>query len=600
MRLTFADPRNLTLSRLNMNYAEPDPDVSDILPSIRRRGVLLTLLVLEAVENGAVVEGRFEVVAGRRRWKAALAAIAEGIEIDPVPIGILEPGDDAAALEASLLENLGRLPPDEVTCWETFARLVKSGRTPEQIGATFGMSEVVVRRTLALGNLLPRLRKLYRREQVDVATVRALTLASRAQQKAWLALFDDPAERPPTGGALKAWLFGGASIPTRNALFPLDDYPGEIRADLFGEDSWFVEPELFWRCQNEAIAARRAALLAEGWTEVEVLEVGEPFYSWKHRRRSRAEGGKAFISVGLRGEVEVHAGWLSEKEARRAEAAARKAAEAQGSDDGEIATASMARPEVTRAQAAYIDLHRHAAVRVALTENPGVALRLLVAHAVAGSPYWQVRPDPRTAPEPAVAESLAASPAEAAFAARRRVVAAWLGHGAEAEAVLGRRGSEGLAAVFARLLRISDAAVLDVAAVVMAESLQAGSEAVEAAGIWLKVDGSRFWAPDAAFFDLMRDRETVNAMLKEVGGKKVADGNLTEKVKTQKAILRDLVEGANGRPKAADWTPKWMAFPAQAYTRRPFPPAARGKAVAPLLRRAELALAQAPGAIAAE
>ncbi|MCR5879450.1 ParB N-terminal domain-containing protein [Phenylobacterium sp. J367] len=195
MRLAFTDPRNLTLSPLNMHHGRPDPDIADILPSVRQRGVLLTLLVLESVVDGAVVPDRFEIVAGRRRWKAALAAIAEGVEIDPVPIGILEPGDDAGALEASLIENLGRLPPDEVTCWETFTRLVAAGRTVEQIAATFGLSEVVVRRTLALGHLLPRIRNLYRREEIDVATVRSLTLASKAQQKAWLALLDDPGQR---------------------------------------------------------------------------------------------------------------------------------------------------------------------------------------------------------------------------------------------------------------------------------------------------------------------------------------------------------------------------------------------------------------------
>jgi len=288
MRLAFADPRNLTLSPLNMHHGRPDPDVSDILPSVRRRGVLLTLLVLEATRDGVVVEDHFEIVAGRRRWKAALAALAEGVEIDPIPIGILEPGDDAAAIEASLIENLGRLPPDEVTCWETFTRLVTSGRTAEQIAATFGLSDVVVKRTLALGALLPRIRNLYRREEIDVATVRYLTLASKAQQKAWLALLDDPEQRAPTGGALKAWLFGGTSIPTKHALFSLDDYPGQIRADLFGEDSYFVESDLFWRCQNEAVAAWREALLADGWSEVEVLDVGEPFYSWKHAARSRS------------------------------------------------------------------------------------------------------------------------------------------------------------------------------------------------------------------------------------------------------------------------------------------------------------------------
>ena len=39
MRLAFADPRNLRLSPLNMHHGRPDPDVSDILPSVRRRGV---------------------------------------------------------------------------------------------------------------------------------------------------------------------------------------------------------------------------------------------------------------------------------------------------------------------------------------------------------------------------------------------------------------------------------------------------------------------------------------------------------------------------------------------------------------------------------
>jgi ParB family chromosome partitioning protein len=588
MRLAFADPRHLTLSPLNMHHGRPDPDVSDILPSVRQRGVLLTLLVLETIADGAVVEDRFEIVAGRRRWKAALAAIAEGIEIDPVPIGILEPGDDAAALEASLIENLGRLPPDEVTCWETFSRLVKSGRTPEQIAATFGMSYVVVKRTLALGALLPRIRNLYRREAVDVATVRCLTLASKAQQKAWLALFDDPDQRAPTGGSLKAWLFGGASIPTANALFSLDDYPGEIRADLFGEDSYFVESDLFWRCQNEAVAARREALLAEGWGEVEVMDVGQPFYSWNHVKTPKAKGGKVLITVGLKGDVEVHEGWLTDKEARRAQAAAEKAAHGESLDAE--AAAKLARPEVTQAQGAYIDLHRHAAVRVALTEHPAVALRLLVAHAVAGSAYWQVKADPRAPYDPAVAVSLAASPAEAAFAERRRAVADLLGLGKDTEGVLGHRGTGGAAGVFARLLGLPDASVLAIAAVVMAESLQAGGEAMEAAGAWLKVDIGRFWSPDDAFFDLMRDRETVNAMLKEVGGKKVADGNLTEKVKTQKTILRDYLDGANGRTKVEAWTPKWLGFPAGAYTRRPFAPAGRARTIGPLLRRAEAAL----------
>src|SRR3546814_2193842 len=79
-----------------------------------------------------------------------------------------------------------------------------------------------VKRILALGNLLPRVRTLYRDEAINVATVRHLTLASKAQQKAWLALYEDPNAYCPTGHQLKQWLFGGASIKVDHALFDVE------------------------------------------------------------------------------------------------------------------------------------------------------------------------------------------------------------------------------------------------------------------------------------------------------------------------------------------------------------------------------------------
>lgn len=600
MRLAFADPRQMTISPLNMNHGRPHPDVSDILPSVRQRGVLLTLLVLETVADGAVVPDRYEIVAGARRWCAAMAVIAEGGEVEPLPIGILDCGDDAAAIEASLIENLGRLPPDEVTCWETFARLIRSGRTPEQIAATFGLSDAVVKRTLALGALLPRIRGLYRKDEIDVATVRHLTLATRAQQKAWLALYHDPQERAPTGPQLKAWLFGGASIPVKHALFPLEDYPGQVVADLFGEDSYFADQALFWTHQNAAIAARAEALRGQGWADVEVLEAGRSFETWRHDQVGKRDGGKVFIAVTARGEVTIFEGWLTTKEARRARAAAERKARGEGEGAKVEATdAASSRAEVTSAQQAYIDLHRHAAVRAVLLEHPGVALRLMVAQAVAGAAYWRVDPEPQRSGHEAVAASLAASPAQAAFAERRAAASKQLGLSGDRVCVVGRRFEGGAAAIFARLLPMSDAEVLDLAAVVMGESLAAGSAEVEAAGAWMRVDVGAFWRPDDVFFDLIRDREALNAMLREVGGRKVADGNVSEKGKTQKAILRDFVDGTNDRPRVEGWLPRWMGFPAAAYTRRPFRPAAISRAVAPLLRRAR-ALTAAPETIAAE
>src|SRR3546814_3563962 len=82
------------------------------------------------------------------------------------------PGDDADAIEASLIENMARLDPDEVTQWESFVRLVKEGRKVEDIAATFGLPDLAVKRVLALGNLLPRIRTMYAKEEIDRKSTR--------------------------------------------------------------------------------------------------------------------------------------------------------------------------------------------------------------------------------------------------------------------------------------------------------------------------------------------------------------------------------------------------------------------------------------------
>jgi ParB family chromosome partitioning protein len=219
--------------------------------------------------------------------------------------------------QASLIENVARLDPDEVTRWETFTRLVREGRKPEHIAILIGLTDVQVKRTLALGNLLPRIRNLYRKGNVGAVTVQHLTLASTARQRDWLSLLDDPEARAPVGQALKAWLFGGASISTKVALFDLAAYEGEIVADLFGEERWFGSAEQFWIAQNAAIAARIAAFREAGWSDVVTLEPGHHFHGWEHERCPRKRGGKDYVAIGNRGDVAFHEGYVSRKEARK-------------------------------------------------------------------------------------------------------------------------------------------------------------------------------------------------------------------------------------------------------------------------------------------
>ena len=393
MQLENIDLAKLSVSPANMRNAKKPPDISDILPSVRVRGVLVPLLVRP---NGSA--DSFEIVAGRRRYHAAITVAEEGGSDGPLPCAILEEGDDAAALEASLIENLVRENPDEVTQWEQFTQLVKKGRKASEIADTFGMDEKMVGRILALGNLLPPIRKAYRAEEIDAATVRHLTLASKAQQKAWLALFRDEEAYAPRGTQLKAWLFGGASISTSAAIFDMAEFKGQIVSDLFAEDGYFADADQFWEAQSAAIEAKKAAYLEDGWSDVQIIPPDSYFQSWDHEKTSKRKGGRVYIDVSAKGEVSFHEGYLTAKEARVRET---------GQTDRKADKPK--RPEITGPMAEYIDLHRHAAVRCELAASPYVALRVMVAHAICGSPLWNVKVQEQRSRKEAITESIEVS-----------------------------------------------------------------------------------------------------------------------------------------------------------------------------------------------
>ncbi|UYV16667.1 ParB/RepB/Spo0J family partition protein [Porphyrobacter sp. ULC335] len=543
----------LSVAAINMRRGRKVPDVSDILPSVKARGVLAPLFVRP---SGA--PDHFEILAGKRRYFASLEAAREAGEERSLPCIVVGADDDAEALEISMIENLLREDPDEVTQWESFTRLAREGRSIADIAATFALTELKVKRILALGNLLPRIREAYRSEAIDAATVRHLTLASKAQQTAWLALFEDAEAHAPRGSQLKAWLFGGASIATSVALFDLETYAGQIVTDLFGEEGWFADADAFWAAQQAAVEARKAEYLAAGWADVVIVPVTGHFASWEYECAGKRKGGKVYIQLRRDGEVVFHEGYISRREV---EAAARRAR-------GEDESAKPARPEMTATLASYADLHRQAAVGAQLASTPALALRVMVAHAIAGSPLWSVRPADTASRNAAIAASLAAAPATRALAEQRRAVLRLLGMDEARVGLCQDRYGSDLVPVLHRLIALSDAEVMQVLVLVMAETLAIGSEAVEYLGEHCGIDMADHWQADEAFLGLLRDREVMLAILAETGGAAVASANAGEKGATLKGLIADHLTGANDRPKCVRWVPRWMAFPPSAYTGR--------------------------------
>ncbi|WP_321489055.1 ParB/RepB/Spo0J family partition protein [uncultured Hyphomonas sp.] len=541
--LTHIPLDQLSVSKLNMRHGRKKPDVSDILPSIREKGIRQTLLVRREAEG-------YGVIAGRRRYFALLELAKETDTVPLVPCAVMSEEDAASAIEASIIENVARLPATEMEQYVAFRKLADEGKAPEDIATFFGVTELLVRRVLALAGLAAPIRKLYAEDEIDRETIRALTLATPAQQAEWLKLWNSKTERAPFGRACKAWVTGGSTITTDKALFDLDQYTGAVTADLFGERAVFADAEAFWTAQAAEASARIEQYLARGWADVICLERGTYFQRWEYVQTTKKKGGKVYVEQRHDGTVTFHEGWLKASEARRK---SRQDNEGDGDAPADI------KPEMSGPMAEYVGLHRHGAAAASLLAAPAIALRLMVAHALTGSSLWNVRSHVCGARKNETHESVAGSAARAEIAAAsEEVETLFTALGAMPPRANGDAYS--LCETFSALLAMSDEEVMQVLALTMAETLEAGGPVVEAVLHVCGTDPSRYWSPDDAFFDLLRDKRAIHAMVADIASPSVAESVAKESGKVQKALIRNRIDGLDCTANPG-WRPGWMQVP---------------------------------------
>ena len=194
----------------------------------------------------------------------------------------------------------------------------------------------------------------------------------------------------------------------------------------------------------------------------------------------------------------------------------------------------------------------------------------MAAHCIAGSGLWNVDPEMQyTNRNQAITDSLKASKAQLAFDKERQAIRDLLTFkDKEGCLVKPRFKTEDICTVFARLLDLPDKDVLRILTFIMTETLQADTAEIEALGHMLNVDMDDWWTPDDTFFELLRDKPMINAMLTEIGGKATATGNITATAKVQKSVMKACLAGTDGRKKVKAWKPRYMRFPMQSYTKR--------------------------------
>ena len=555
--LKFIPFSQLHISKLNMRHSETAPEIDDILPSVKTRGIRQPLIVRR--EGGTAKKPKYGIVAGRRRYFCLAMLAEDGVEITDVPCCVMDAKDDALAIETSIIENVARLAPTEMEQYEAFKSLADKGQGVDDIAAVFGITSNSVKRRLALGALITDVREAYTNQQIDAASIRVLTMATEAQQAEWIALFKSD-DYCPTGQQLKAWLTGGGVITTDKALFDVAEYSGTILTDLFGEHGQFADVEHFWEAQNAAIAKAVEAYKADGWKEVILGERGHYFPKYGHVQHPKEQGGRVYAEIRDSGEVSFYEGYITDGEAQKI----RNALKNGTAQTGEAPKTN--RPEMSGPMADYMNLHRHSIARAELIKRPDLAFRLAVAHMICGARNWRIDGSGSRSRKEETRASIEASKAEGLLADERRAVFALLGLAGDHPQIYHRYASPyDVCEIFARLLGLSDTEVFRIQAFCLAETLAVDSSEVEAIGLLTAPDFGAYWTPDEAFFSLLRDKPTIHAMVKEIAGKAVADGAVSDTAKVQKQIIKNRMAGHGVKEAKPDWRPKWAEFPAKPY-----------------------------------
>jgi len=121
-------------------------ELAEMVESIKERGVIQPLIV-------RLVNGKYELIAGERRWRAAGEA-----GLDTLPV-IVREASNRDVLELALIENLQRADLSPIEEAEAYARLMKEFTlTQEQVAQQVGKGRVVVANAVRLLTLPEQIR----------------------------------------------------------------------------------------------------------------------------------------------------------------------------------------------------------------------------------------------------------------------------------------------------------------------------------------------------------------------------------------------------------------------------------------------------------
>jgi ParB family transcriptional regulator, chromosome partitioning protein len=136
--------------------------LQELIDSIRQHGIIQPLIVRSA-------NGRYELIAGERRWRAAQEA-----GLTQVPV-LIRSATDLEVLELSLIENLQRTDLNPIEEAQGYARLASEfGMRQEDIALKVGRSRAAVANAMRLLDLHPQIQIWLTQDLLSVGHAKVL------------------------------------------------------------------------------------------------------------------------------------------------------------------------------------------------------------------------------------------------------------------------------------------------------------------------------------------------------------------------------------------------------------------------------------------
>jgi len=147
-----------------------DDKIADLVQSIRERGILQPILVRPVAGE----KGRYEIIAGERRWRAGQKA-----QLHEVPVIIRDDLTDRDALEVALVENLQRQDLTPLEEADGYCRLMEEFQhTQEDLAKAVGKSRSHVANMMRLLGLPDPVKDMVDRGALSAGHARALLTAA--------------------------------------------------------------------------------------------------------------------------------------------------------------------------------------------------------------------------------------------------------------------------------------------------------------------------------------------------------------------------------------------------------------------------------------